>query len=127
MPEDFYDHMKKEQELLNLSYQESLRQKSERMAVWEPKDKMTVLSQIKKLIAGSYRGLKSSRYLMYPGILLILLFFVFGLLAGCTTMNWPWKEKEEVRLTNPLVIPPSEENTIACIKLQPECNSDLEN
>ena len=58
MPEDFYDHMKKEQELLNLSYQESLRQKSERMAVWEPKDKMTVLSQIKKLIAGSYRGLK---------------------------------------------------------------------
>tara|TARA_R100001132_G_C3231325_1_gene65816 strand:- start:57 stop:440 length:384 start_codon:yes stop_codon:yes gene_type:complete len=127
MPEDFYDHMKKEKELLNLSYQESLRQKSERMAVWEPIDKMTVLSQIKKLINAWYRGLKGWVVRFYPGILLILVFLVFGLLAGCTTMNWPWKEKEEVRLTNPLVIPPSEENTIACIKLEPECNSDLEN
>ena len=127
MPEDFHDHMKKEQELLNLSYQESLRQKTERMAVWEPIDKMTVLSQIKKPIAGSYRGLKGWVVRFYPGILLILLFLIFGLLAGCTTMNWPWKEKEDGRLTNPLVIPPSEENTIACIKLQPECNSDLEN
>jgi len=123
MPEDFHDHMKKEQELLNLSYQESLRQKTERMAVWEPKDKMTVLSQIKKLIEALYRGLKSSRYLLYPGILLILLFLVFGLLAGCTTLNWPWKDKEVMVPTNPLVIPPSKENTIACIKLEPECDS----
>ena len=48
MTEDFYDHMKKEQKLLNLSYQESLRQKEERMAVWDPNDKMTVFSQIKR-------------------------------------------------------------------------------
>ena len=67
MPEDFYDHMKKEQELLNLSYQESLRQKNARMAVWEPIDKMTVLSQIKKLIAGSYRGLKGWVVGFIPG------------------------------------------------------------
>ena len=50
MPKDFYDHMKEEQKLLNLSYQESLRQKEERMAVWDPEDKMTVFSQIKTLI-----------------------------------------------------------------------------
>ena len=50
MPKDFYDHMKEEQKLLNLSYQESLRQKEERMAVWDPQDKMTVFSQIKTLI-----------------------------------------------------------------------------
>ena len=97
------------------------------MDVWDPGEETTVFSQIKKLIAGLYRGLKGWVVRFYPGILLILLFFIFGLLAGCTTMNWPWKEKEEVRLTNPLVIPPSEENTIACIKLEPECNSDLEN
>ena len=67
MTEDFYDHMKKEQEILNLSYQESLRQKNERMAVWDPKDKMTVFSRIKKLIAGSYRGLKGWVVGFIPG------------------------------------------------------------
>ena len=30
MTEDFYNHMKKEQELLNMSMKESLRQKEER-------------------------------------------------------------------------------------------------
>ena len=48
MTKDFYDHMKEEKELLNLSYRESLRQKEERMAVWDPQDKMPVLSQIKR-------------------------------------------------------------------------------
>ena len=59
MTEDFYDHMKKEKELLNLSYKESLRQKEERMAVWDPEDKMTVFSQIKTLIIARYRGLRT--------------------------------------------------------------------
>jgi len=137
MPEDFYDHMKKEQELLNLSYQESLRQKTERMAVWEPIDKMTVLSQIKKPITALYRGLKGWVVRFYLGVLLILLFFIFGLLAGCTTMNWPWKKDVEVigkgddtiivtDLNTNVEIDDSA-NTIACIKLQPECNIDLEN
>ena len=67
MTEDFYDHMKKEQEILNLSYQESLRQKNERMAVWDPGEEKTVLSQIKKLIAGSYRGLKGWVVGFIPG------------------------------------------------------------
>jgi len=97
------------------------------MDVWDPGEEKTVLSQIKTLISRSYRGLRGSRYLWYPGILLILVFFIFGLLAGCTTLNWPWKDKEEVVYLNPLVIPPSEENTIACIKLQPECDPDREN
>jgi len=90
--------------------------------VWDPKDKPTVFSQIKKLISRSYRGLKGSRYLLYPGILLILLFMVFGLLPGC---SWHW-QKEKVREVEPLTVPPSEENTIACIKLQPECQYDVE-
>ena len=67
MTEDFYDHMKKEQELLNLSYQESLRQKHERMAVWDPQDKMTVFSQIKTLIIARYRGLRTWVVGFIPG------------------------------------------------------------
>jgi len=111
--------------------------------VWDPKDKPTVFSQIKKLIEALYRGLKGSRYLLYPGILFILIILIFGLLPGC---SWPW-QKEKVREVDSLTVPPrefictkidcgdedidklvaDEQNTIACIKLQPECNSDLEN
>ena len=67
MSKDFYDHMKKEQELLNLSYKESLRQKEERMAVWDPEDKMTVFSQIKSLIIARYRGLRTWVVGFIPG------------------------------------------------------------
>ena len=59
--------MKKEQELLNLSYQESLRQKEERMAVWDPEDKMTVFSQIKSLIIARYQALKTRVVRFIPG------------------------------------------------------------
>jgi hypothetical protein len=65
--EDFYDHVKKEKELLNLSYKESLRQKEERMAVWDPEDKMTVFSQIKTLIIARYRGLRTWVVGFIPG------------------------------------------------------------
>ena len=67
MTEDFYDHMKKEKELLNLSYKESLRQKEERMAVWDPKDKPPVFSQIKTLIIARYRGLRTWVVGFIPG------------------------------------------------------------
>ncbi len=67
MENDFYNHMKKEKELLNLSYQESLRQKHERMAVWDPQDKMTVFSQIKTLIIARYRGLRTWVVGFIPG------------------------------------------------------------
>ena len=67
MTEDFYDHMKKEKELLNLSYKESLRQKEERMAVWDPKDKKTVFGQIKTLIMTRYQALKTWVVGFIPG------------------------------------------------------------
>ena len=67
MTEDFYDHMKKEQDILDDSYRESLRQKHERMAVWEPIEKMTVFSQIKKLIMTRYRVLREWAVCLYPG------------------------------------------------------------
>mgnify|MGYP003147811801 CR=1 FL=1 len=112
------------------------------MEVWDPKDKPTVFRQIKKLLSLRTGPLRSSRYLLYPGILIILLFLVFGLLPGC---SWPW-QKEKVREVNSLTVPPrefickkidcgdenidelvaDEQNTIACIKLQPECKLDEE-
>ena len=67
MTEDFYDHMKKEQELLDLSYRESLRQKAERMAVWDPQDKMAENSQIKKPIMTRYQALKTWVVGFIPG------------------------------------------------------------
>ena len=67
MSEDFYDHMKKEKELLNLSYKESLRQKEERMAVWDPEDKMTVFSQRKTRIIARYQGFKTWGVGFIPG------------------------------------------------------------
>ena len=101
------------------------------MDVWDPGEEKTVLSQIKTLISRSYRGLGTSRYLLYPGILLILVFLLFGLLTGCTTLNWPWQKEETAVKSNPLVIPPDgfndSQNTIACIKMEPECNYDREN
>jgi hypothetical protein len=59
--------MKKEKELLYLSYRESLRQKEERMAVWDPEDKMTVFSQIKTLIMTRYRALRTWVVGFIPG------------------------------------------------------------
>jgi adenine deaminase len=67
MTEDFYDHMKKEQELLDLSYRESLRQKAERMAVWDPQDKMAENSQIKTLIIARYQAFKTWVVGFIPG------------------------------------------------------------
>jgi len=112
------------------------------MKVWDPRDKPTVLSQIKKAIGARYQGFKPWVVCLYPGILLILILFIFALLSGCT---WTW-QKEKVAESNPLVVPPrefictkidcgdedveklikEEKNTIACIKLQPECKLDEE-
>ena len=97
------------------------------MDVWDPGEEKTVLSQIKKLISRRYRGLGTSRYLLYPGILLILVFFIFGLLAGCATFKWPGKKGEDTITITDLrtnVEIDDTANTIACIKLQPECNYD---
>ena len=48
MVEDFYDHMKKEQELLDMSYKESVRQKRERLEKIE-KDLKKVKKRVDKI------------------------------------------------------------------------------
>jgi hypothetical protein len=70
MTKDFYNHMKEEQKLLYHSYQESLRQKNERMHgmdVWEPDDKTAENSQIKTLIMTRYQALKAWVVGFIPG------------------------------------------------------------
>ena len=131
MTKDFYDHMKEEQELLNLSYRESLRQKEERMAVWDPKDKPAVFSQIKKAINSPVSGFKKMTWVIVPGILIVFYFFIFFLLlSGCAYFQ---KEKEpeekefickKIDCGNENIDEKVEEekNVIACIKLLPECN-----
>jgi hypothetical protein len=113
--------------------------------VWDPKDKPTVFSQIKKLLDARTGLLRISRVCLYPGILLILAFLLFGLLTGCASIQWPWKKDNDAIIVTDL--PPrefictkidcgdedidelvaDEQNTIACIKLQPECKLDEEN
>ena len=110
------------------------------MEVWDPKDKPTVLSQIKKLLEARTGPLRTSRYLLYPGILLIFIFLSF-FLSSCAVFNivkgtgkvvdkiLP-EDDQDVIIVSDLdsnVETDESANTIACIKLQPECNVDLEN
>ena len=67
MTEDFYDHMKKEQDMLDSSYRESLRQKHERMAVWDPGEEKAVFWEIKTLIMTRSRALRKWAVCLYPG------------------------------------------------------------
>ena len=123
---DFYDHMKKEQEILNLSYQESLRQKNARMAVWDPKDKTAENSQIKKPIKHLVSGFKAWSGIIGPGILTVFYFFLFFLvLSGCAYFQKDKIDDNEITITD---LPPLEPvvdkiNIIACIKLLPECDA----
>jgi len=104
------------------------------MEVWDPGEEKTVLSQIKKLLSSRIGPLRGSRYLLYPGILLILVFLLFGLLSGCASMKWPWEKEVPMMNDDPdtIIVTDLESNleiddtanTIACIKLQPECKLD---
>ena len=67
MTEDFYDHMKKEQDILDASYRESLRQKHERMAVWDPGEERAVFWEIKTFIIARYRALRKWAVCLYLG------------------------------------------------------------
>ena len=106
------------------------------MEVWDPKDKPTVFRRIKKAIEARTGLLRVARYIIYPGILFILVLMYFALLSGCTTMEWPWKKEVTMMNDDPDVIIVTDlesnlevddtANTIACIKLQPECDLDLE-
>ena len=119
------------------------------MGVWDPGREKTVLSQIKKAIGARYQGFKPWVVCLYPGILIILILF---LLIGCATFKWPWEKEIPSMNDDPDAITitdlaprefictkidcgdedidklvEDEQNTIACIKLQPECDLDLEN
>ena len=119
------------------------------MEVWDPKDKPTVFSQIKKLLEARTGLLTVARYIIYPGILFILVLMYLALLPGCTTMKLPWKKDVEVvgEGDDTIIVTDlaprefictkidcgdedidelvaDEQNTIACIKLQPECDLD---
>ena len=99
------------------------------MEVWDPKDKPTVFRRIKKAIEARDRGLKATRYIIYPGVLFILVFLVCILLSGCATMEWPWKKEVTTIKDDPTIVVEETDdtaNTIACIKLQPECKYDQE-
>ena len=101
--------------------------KGQIMEVWDPKDKKTVFSQIKEAIEACGRGLKVTRYIIYPGVLFIFLFLLFGLLPGCTSMKWPWEKEIPMIDDDPTIVVRETDNTantIACIKLKPECIYD---
>ena len=123
---DFYEHMKKERELLNLSYQESLRQKNERMSVWDPNEEIAENSQIKKPVEHPVSGLKGWGGIIGPGILTVFYFFLFFLvLSGCAYFQKDKIDDNEIIITD---LPPLEPvvdkiNIIACIKLLPECDA----
>jgi len=112
------------------------------MEVWDPGEEKTVLSQIKKAIGARYQGLKGMTRVIVPGILIGFYFFIFFLLlSGCAYFKK--EKKDEIIITD---LPPiefickkidcgdedidklvaEEQNTIACIKLQPECKLDQE-
>ena len=101
------------------------------MDVWDPNDKTTVFSQIKKAINTPVSGFKRWSGMILPGILTVFYFFIFFLLlSGCAYFQ---KEKEpeekefickKIDCGNENIDEKVEEekNVIACIKLLPECN-----
>ena len=106
------------------------------MDVWDPNDKITVFSQIKKAINTPVSGFKRWSGMILPGILIGFDFFIFFLvLSGCTyfqknemadniTIIEGREGEDDIIVTNltsaPLKITSQEK--IACIKLLPECN-----
>jgi len=66
------------------------------MDVWDPGEETPVLRQIKKLISRSYRALKSSRYLEYPGNLVFRVkdwFLNICETYGSRISNWAWHKR----------------------------------
>ena len=66
------------------------------MEVWDPKDEMTVFSQIKKLIAGSQRALTGWVVRLYPGNLVFRVkdrFYAFCEYKGSSISCWAWNKR----------------------------------
>jgi hypothetical protein len=66
------------------------------MDVWDPGVEKTVFSQIKKLIAGLYRGLKSLPGQCYPGNLVFRVkdwFLNICEVYGSRISNWAWHKR----------------------------------
>ena len=103
------------------------------MDVWDPGIEKTVLSQIKKAIRGPVSGFKAWSGIIGPGILIGFYFFIFFLLlSGCSYFQKKEIPKEEEFICKKIDcgdediddLVEKEKNTIACIKLQPECDLD---
>ena len=63
------------------------------MEVWDPKDKPTVLSQIKTFINAHIRGFMTSRYLYYPGKWLYKWFLRVCETYGSSISCWAWHKR----------------------------------
>ena len=66
------------------------------MEVWDPKDEMTVLSQIKNAIAGSQRVLTMWVVRLYPGNLVFRVkdwFLNICEVYGSKVSNWAWHKR----------------------------------
>jgi len=92
------------------------------MEVWDPKDKTTVLSQIKKAINTPVSGFKRMTRVIVWSILIVFYFFIFILLlSGCAYFQ---KDKidDEIIITDLPPLEMSQSKKIACIKLEPTCD-----
>ena len=75
------------------------------MEVWDPKDKTTVLSQIKKAINTPVSGFKRMTRVIVWSILIVFYFFIFTLLlSGCAYFQKN-KTDDEIVITD---LPPLE-------------------
>ena len=92
------------------------------MDVWDPNDKTTVFSQIKKAINTPVSGFKRCSGMILPGILTVFYFFIFFLvLSGCAYFQ---ENKKEIIVTDLPPLEMSQSKKIACIKLLPECKKN---
>ena len=93
------------------------------MDVWDPNDKTTVFSQIKKAINTPVSGFKRWSGMILPGILTVFYFFIFFLvLSGCAYLQKDKIDNDEIIITDLPPLEMSQSKKVACIKLLPECN-----
>ena len=93
------------------------------MDVWDPKDKTTVFSQIKKAINTPVSGFKGMTRVIVWGSFIVFYFFIFFLLlSGCAYFKKDKIDEDEIIITDLPPLEMSQDKKIACIKLKPECD-----